>query len=78
MKVAISLPDSIFEAAERAARRMKLSRSRFYAKAVESYVRKNGGAEITGKLNAVYRRSSSRATPALETLSLEVMRRERW
>ena len=35
MKTAVSIPDAIFEAAERLARKRKVSRSRLYAEALQ-------------------------------------------
>jgi len=78
MKVAISVPDTVFQAAERVSRRMRMSRSRLYAKAVEAYVRQHSGEDITEQLNKVYAGISSQLDPALEAGSLEVLRRERW
>jgi metal-responsive CopG/Arc/MetJ family transcriptional regulator len=73
MKVAVSIADPIFEAAERASKRMRVSRSHFYAAAVEAYIRDHSGQDVTERLNAVYR-----LDPALESASLEVLRREKW
>jgi len=78
MKVAVSVPDPVFQAAERVCRRMRVSRSRLYAEAVEAYVRLHSDDDITERLNKVYARTSSRLDPALEAASLEVLRRERW
>jgi len=81
MKVAVSVPDPVYEAAERTARRLKLSRSRLYSKALEAYVGLHGGRDITERLNAVYvkkRRDASRLDPVIEAMSLEILRRERW
>ncbi len=78
MKVAISVPDPVFDAAERVSKRLKISRSRLYSRAVEEYVRKHGRDDITERLNAVYGKQSSTVDPALEAISLEVLRRERW
>ena len=81
MKVSVSLPDRVFEAAERTARRLKVSRSRLYARALEAYVGLDGGKDITERLNAVYERmgpSPLRTDPLVEAMSLEVLRRESW
>ena len=78
MKVAVSVPDAVFQAAERVSRRMRMSRSRLYAKAVEAYVRQHSEEDITEQLNKVYAGDSARLDPALEAGSLEVLRRERW
>jgi hypothetical protein len=78
MKVAVSVPDTVFQAAERVSRRMRVSRSRLYAQAVEAYVKQHSGADITEQLNKVYAGNSSTLDPALEAASLEVLRRGQW
>jgi metal-responsive CopG/Arc/MetJ family transcriptional regulator len=78
MKVAISIPDRVFRAAERVSKRMRISRSQLYAKAVEAYIQSLSGEEITEQLNRVYEKTSSRPEPGLEAATLEVLRRERW
>jgi metal-responsive CopG/Arc/MetJ family transcriptional regulator len=80
MKVAVSVPDRVFEAAERTARRLKVSRSRLYTRAVEAYVGVHGGRDITERLNAIYgtAKARSRMDPVMESMALEVLRREPW
>ena len=78
MKVAVSVPDPVFEAAERVSRRMRISRSRFYAEAVEAYVKQHSEGEITEQLDRVYAEHASALEPAIESASLDVLRRERW
>ena len=78
MKVAVSVPDTIFQAAERVSRRMRMSRSRLYAKAVEAYVKQHSDEDVTEQLNKVYTANPPTLDPALEAASLAVLRRERW
>lgn len=78
MKVAVSLPDPVFQAAERACQRMRVSRSRLYATAVDEFVRQHSDDDITERLNKVYARTPSKIDPAIEAASIEVIRRERW
>lgn len=78
MKVAVSVPDNVFQAAERVSRRMRVSRSRLYAKAVEAYVKQHSEEDVTEQLNKVYAGNVSTLDPALEAASIEVLRRERW
>ena len=78
VKVAVSIPDPIFEEAERASRRMRVPRSQFYARALQAYVKEHSGAEITRRLNELYRRIPSRLEAATEAVALEVLRREKW
>ena len=53
MKTAISLPDRIFEDADRLARRMKKTRSRLYRDAVEEYVARHDADAVTEAMNRV-------------------------
>jgi metal-responsive CopG/Arc/MetJ family transcriptional regulator len=78
MKVAVSIPDPIFREAERLSRRIRVPRSQFYARALEAYVRERSGAEITERLNQVYKETDGGLDPAVEGLSLEILRREKW
>ncbi len=52
MKVAVSIPDPIFDQAEALARRLKLSRSKVYARALEEFVANNDGPSLTEQINA--------------------------
>ena len=53
MKTAISLPDDVFQAAERHARRMGKSRSQLYAEALEEYLTRHTPDEVTEAMNQV-------------------------
>ena len=78
MKVAISIPDPVFVAAERAAKRLKLKRSQLYARAIQEFVRQHPEEDVTLRLNQVYERAASKLDQAWEGASLQVLRRERW
>jgi predicted transcriptional regulator len=78
VKVAISVPDPVFEAGERIAKRLKVTRSRLYTRALKAYVGRHGRRDITEQLNSVYAGGASKLDPVLEALSLEVFRREPW
>jgi len=54
MKTAISVPDPIFKSADALAKRLRLSRSELYARAVDRFVRAHTASEITERLNQVY------------------------
>lgn len=53
MKTAISIPDAVFNKAERLARRLGISRSKLYSVAVESYVDSKQPEAITEAMNRV-------------------------
>jgi hypothetical protein len=64
MKIAISIPDPIFSAAEALAAALNKPRSQLYAEAMAQFVSKHSGASITQRLNEVY----GREQPALEAV----------
>ena len=54
MKTAISIPEPIFKTAERLAKRLGLSRSELYVRAISSYVESQKGQRVTDLLNEIY------------------------
>jgi metal-responsive CopG/Arc/MetJ family transcriptional regulator len=77
MKVAISVPDRMHRAADRAARRMRVPRSRIYVKALEAYLAATSEEEITRRLDAVYGTEAGPADPFLAAASRATLRRSR-
>ncbi len=59
MKTAISLPDKLFNHAEKVAKEEGLSRSELYAKALAHYIEQNQREGITERINAVYEKGDS-------------------
>jgi len=53
MKTAISIPDGIFEDAERLARSLKRSRSELYSRALSEYVARHAPDQVTEEMNRV-------------------------
>lgn len=51
MKTAISIPDKVFQEAEKLAKRLKKSRSQLYAEAVAEYTARHDSDEITESWN---------------------------
>jgi metal-responsive CopG/Arc/MetJ family transcriptional regulator len=78
MKIAISLPDEIFEAGEHLAKQLGLSRSQLYADALSAYLSERGAAAVTAKLNAVYAEESSKLEPAFTKTQLSRLADEAW
>ena len=78
MKVATSLPDSVFSAAEHLAHRLKVSRSQLYAHAIQEYLGKRQDWVITKRLNAVYGVESSDIDAALMSAQPGAIGLEAW
>ena len=62
MKIAISIPDSLFTEVEKLAERLGVSRSVLYQRAVHSYIEKYAADEITESLNALYGNAMKEST----------------
>ena len=77
VKTAISLPDEVFEAADRAARRLGISRSELYARAVRAYLDELRRTDVTERLNAVYDTVPSTLDPVVAAMQARTLRRHR-
>ena len=80
MKTAISIPDRVFQSAEKLAARLGVSRSELYATALAALIEKHSEAVITAQLNEVYvpeweQSSLDRDVSRLQSRSLP---REKW
>ncbi|GMT41920.1 MAG: hypothetical protein IEMM0002_0331 [bacterium] len=78
MKTAISIPDRIFIAAEQAARRSGVSRSKLYAIAVEEYLKAHRSESVTEKLNEVYCKKPFALDAALSRMQSASIPPEEW
>lgn len=76
MKTAISLTDSLYERAERAAREHGMSRSELYARALQEYLRQLDAASVTRQLDELYAGEDSSLAPEVAELGFEALRRE--
>jgi metal-responsive CopG/Arc/MetJ family transcriptional regulator len=54
IKTAVSIRKPLFEQAEDLAHRMKVSRSRLFALALEDYIRRQQDRELLASINAAY------------------------
>jgi metal-responsive CopG/Arc/MetJ family transcriptional regulator len=78
MKIAISVPDPVFEAAEALARELKVSRSQLYSRALAAYLDTRGAAAVTERLNAVYAADPQRIDRALARAQSATLDDETW
>lgn len=78
MKVAISVPDPIFTAAERLASHTGKSRSQLYAEALARYLEVNQGSVITEQLNAIYTKQAAQLDSALQAAQFQMLNHEAW
>ena len=78
MKVAVSVPDRIFEAADRLAKQRKVPRSQIFAEALAAYVETRGSDEVTSKLNEIYAHEASVVDVGLMQAQNDSIDHEAW
>lgn len=78
MKTAISLPDAIFRAAERQARRSQKSRSQLYADALAEYLSRHAPDEVTAAMNRVVDQLDQPRDPFIFAAAHSVLERSEW
>lgn len=78
MKTAISLPDEIFDDAERLARRLKKSRSAVFREAVAEYVARHEPEGITEELDRVAGSLDTRLDAPAAAAARRLLRRSEW
>ena len=78
MKVALSIPDDLFESAETLGKRLGVTRSRLYATALADYLAKHQGRKTTERLNAVYAAEQGRLDPAIRRAQQRSLESDPW
>ena len=78
MKVALSIPDELFETAETVSKRLGVSRSRLYATALAEFLAKHRGRKVTHSLNIIYGVEESRVEPGVRRLQRRSLERDSW
>ena len=72
MKTAISIPDELFQHAEKAAKQLGIPRSRLFVVALEEYFENHGRDNITEKLNKIYLKDTPEQE--IENISVNILR----
>lgn len=76
MKTTISIPDDLFDSAEGTARRLGMTRSELYARALREYLAEHGGEGVKERLDKIYGgEQGSRLDPALADLQRRSLER---
>lgn len=78
MKVAVSIPEDLFDSAETLGKRLRVSRSRLYATALAEFLAKHRGRKVTERLNTVYGVEDSRLDTPLRRRQAQSIRDESW
>ncbi len=78
MKVAISIPDALYEEADELVKRLGATRSGLYCKALESFVREYREEELIRRINEVCAEVDTSLPDDLKQAALATLERVEW
>jgi metal-responsive CopG/Arc/MetJ family transcriptional regulator len=79
MKTAVSIPDDVFEKAERYAQRLKKTRSEVYSQALREFVARHyAPEEITEAWNAVLEKVGTESDPFVNEAARRILEKVEW
>ena len=78
MKTAISIPDELYEGAERLARRTKKSRSRLFSDALKEYLARHAPDEVTEAMNRACAEVGEAIDPFVASTARRILERSEW
>ena len=78
MKTAISIPDTVFRVAERTAKRLGLSRSEFYRRAIEAYVEGLRRQDLRRRVDDAYAGEDSSIDRSVVRAQAKALRDQEW
>jgi hypothetical protein len=78
MKIAFSIPDPIFIAAESLAASLNKPRSQRYAEAIAQFVGQHSSSSITKRLNTIHDREGTGIDPTFASAQSKALVNEAW
>ena len=78
MKIAVSVPDDVFEEAEELARRTKRSRSEVYSRALAEYVARHAPDRVTEAMDRALTEIGEPTDHFVRTVSHRALKRGDW
>ena len=78
MKTAVSIPDEVFQDAERLARRAKKSRSQVFSEALKEYVARHAPDEVTEAMDRAVVLVSETPDKFISAAARRVLERTQW
>ena len=78
MKTAVSIPDEVFEGAERLARRTKKSRSQLFSDALKEYVARHASEDVTEAMDRVCGELGNRKDEFVSSAARRIFERSEW
>jgi len=78
MQTAVSIPDDLYERAERLARRTRKSRSRLFSDALREYLAHHAPDEVTEAMNRAYAEAGQAKDPFVSFVARCLLERSEW
>jgi metal-responsive CopG/Arc/MetJ family transcriptional regulator len=78
MKTAVSLPDAVFEEAERLAADLGTTRSELYARALSEYIARHAPDRVTEAMNRVIDEVGEEPDPFVAAAARRILERVEW
>jgi hypothetical protein len=78
MKTAVSIPDDVFEEAERLATELKTSRSQLYSRALQEFVARHAPDRLTEAMNGVIDEVGTEVDEFSERAAYRVLEQVEW
>jgi len=78
MKTAISIPDEVYQGAERLARRTKKSRSRLYGDAFREYLARHAPDDVTEAMNRACAEVGETKDSFVSSAAQRILERSEW
>ena len=78
MKTAVSIPDDVFEDAERLASKLQTSRSKLYARALAEFVARHDDDRVTALMDEAVREAGGQRDTFVAAAARQSMQRVEW
>jgi metal-responsive CopG/Arc/MetJ family transcriptional regulator len=78
MKVAVSIPDEVFEEADRLARQLKTSRSQLYSRALKEFLTRHAPDQVTDAMNRVVDEVGETSDPVRRRAARSILEKTEW
>jgi metal-responsive CopG/Arc/MetJ family transcriptional regulator len=78
MKTAVSIPDPLFHAAESLAKRLDMSRSELFSRALEAYIEAHAHDKVRDALDEIYVEEPSGLDESLASMQWASLPKEDW
>lgn len=78
MKTAVSIPDDVFQDAERLAQRLQTSRSQLYARAVAEFIARHDDERVTALMDQAVREAGNEPDAFVRAAGRQSLQRVEW